>query len=988
MSEPEDKGDGQRPPRKAPAKKPPATTSPAKKAPAKKAPAKKAAARTTADHKPPEAPAAHPEPLPAPAPLDDAAFEAEVSGLLEPTRADWRRMVRTTLTGVVTNLRRNPRKVLLCMAAGWAVGWLVNVWVMARNYGGFVVPSGSPVVGQGNIVRGASYWFVVSLVVTALLNYRIMAGGERFWTDVRGFPEGIKRLVRDDGAKATAHLLFGAAGGLLLTYTLGPSLSSVVAVGTALVLVSLLRPVVVGGLLLAWRAVIARLAPTADRGSLQTTAVATLGGAAALASSIAIHSPTLRILLAVGAAGTAVALSRGRAPSSATVLLVLLGAFVVDGLWEARLALADDGGWQECGSTLSRWWSCSGSDRARWLAAYGAGGSALGAGLGAGLAPTGSPLTKPWSEMSDSEREAFKQDYINRFLDTHPHATAEQLRRFVDGLNSRDAGFWEKQWQLTKDFAGAYWDDLASGKQAEGLGAMFYGMGEGFNKAAKTTLDELKNLPGTLREFPGVFWDDLASGEQEKRLKGMVDYTGNALKKADQFLNMSPEELAAAYDRYGKANVQKFMAKMGEIERNLAAKDPTAIRQSIGELAGEAEFTVLLGAGQEKLTAEAAAYLGEIKAAKLAEQTLIDIKAGTKGLSVTELTADERFARQNLLELAKRDKVKLTPEEAERLFGIDERITLQRQGTILQTSEGKAGKGMYSEYKLGDENAVMAKQLRVEHPDLYTGKWNPVADKSFVPGEEAFMSAEDLARFKDHPPLPGETVNFTPKALSQQEIADLPPDLQSRYADRMKDAAGWDKHTGFTKRETIDYAKPGVKDKYGEMYVPEDPRNPVKKAEFWKDPDDNRIYVRYQTEDGAWSPPRRQASDVDTVTHGGGEKVSYDKSRELQYKQSDGQLGEGDTPAWVRGMLEEGKGGMELKDPDMRNMLYKGIDALDKANGQQVIQQNLDGLFLTTANYSEELKMATQAAKQLDAQGLWTAEQRAALVNKGILAPR
>jgi hypothetical protein len=561
------------------------------------------------------------------------------------------------------------------------------------------------------------------------------------------------------------------------------------------------------------------------------------------------------------------------------------------------------------------------------------------------------------------------------------------MRRFIEGLDAQPASFWEQRWDDLKNFWGAYAHDVASGEQAEGLGAMFYGMYEGFSEGATSTWEEFKQLPATAAEFPGVFWEDLSSGEQKKRLGGMLEAGGKAIDAADRFINMSPEELQAAYDKFGKETVQGFLSKMGEFERTMAGKSPNEIRQAIGRLAGTAEFEVLFGAAGDKsmaLSKEALAFMRESRLASKMDEAVSGISAAAKGVKAPGLSQDLLFERDNILKMARNGEVKITAEEADRLFGLDERILHERQATTLQYGEGKARKGAITQYKLGDENAILAKELRTQHPDVWTGKWNPVGDKSFVPGEEAFMSAEDLARFKDHPPLPGETVNFTPRELSPDELSKLPDSVQARYNDRMKDATAWADHTGFGDRKLVDYSKPGTVEKYGKMYVPEDPSQPVKAAEFWKDPNDNRIYVRYQTEDGVWSAPKRQASDIDTVTHSGGEKLTYEQSRDLQYKQSMGQIGEGDTPMWARSMLTETKDGYALKDPQMKDSLYKAIDALHKADGQPVVEQSLDGFVVKTAQYPE-LDMAKQAAAKLDAAGAWTPEQRTALVGKGIL---
>jgi hypothetical protein len=150
------------------------------------------------------------------------------------------------------------------------------------------------------------------------------------------------------------------------------------------------------------------------------------------------------------------------------------------------------------------------------------------------------------------------------------------------------------------------------------------------------------------------------------------------------------------------------------------------------------------------------------------------------------------------------------------------------------------------------------------------------------------------------------------------------------------------------------------------MWVAEDPANPATSVELWKDPADGKIYTRYQTTDGTWSDPKIQVSDVDTVTHGGGTGLTYEQSTDLQYKQSFGQLGEGDTPQWTMNMLEQtADGGYVLKDGADPNMLLKAIDQLRKAETQPVLTQSLDGLYLEKVSYPE-LQYATQAAQSVE----------------------
>ena len=173
-------------------------------------------------------------------------------------------------------------------------------------------------------------------------------------------------------------------------------------------------------------------------------------------------------------------------------------------------------------------------------------------------------------------------------------------------------------------------------------------------------------------------------------------------------------------------------------------------------------------------------------------------------------------------------------------------------------------------------------------------------------------------------------------------------------------------------------------EKYGKMYVPEDPSKPVKAAEFWKDPNDNRVYVRYQTKDGTWSAPRRQASDIDTMTHSGGEKLTYEQSRDLQYKQAMGQLGEGDTPTWLTTMLKTGDAGDALKDPTSKPMFMKALDALSKANGKPVVEQSLNGYVLKTVKIPE-FERGVKVAEEMAKAKQWTPSELAKLRSLGVL---
>ena len=277
---------------------------------------------------------------------------------------------------------------------------------------------------------------------------------------------------------------------------------------------------------------------------------------------------------------------------------------------------------------------------------------------------------------------------------------------------------------------------------------------------------------------------------------------------------------------------------------------------------------------------------------------------------------------------------------------------------------------------------------------------------------------DDLARFQTHPPLPTEIVNYMPRTLSDAEIAALRPDLRSRYYARQDNKSDWTNYTSPDHAKLIDYSDPEVIKKYGPHLVPEDPSAPVMNVKAWKDPDDLRIYLRYQTRDGVWHPPLRSASDIDTMAHGpgsggldyahsyetrdgtahgppvtslGGERsVTYEQSETLQYKGAGGQLGEGDTVRWSQKLLtQKDPGSFVLENPANKKMLVKAIDTLTRGEKELVLRQDLNGYTLTTTKFTEPLANLHDAARAINAlgdeeSGGWSAETRGRLAEWGV----
>jgi hypothetical protein len=101
---------------------------------------------------------------------------------------------------------------LIAAAAGFGVGWILNVWIMGARFDGFRVPGGSTATGEGNFVRGTVFWFVVSALVSSLVAYRLTVGKERFWADVRELPTTVRSALTEDGDRTVVTCSSGSPG--------------------------------------------------------------------------------------------------------------------------------------------------------------------------------------------------------------------------------------------------------------------------------------------------------------------------------------------------------------------------------------------------------------------------------------------------------------------------------------------------------------------------------------------------------------------------------------------------------------------------------------------------------------------------------------------------------------------------------------------------------------------------------------------------------
>jgi hypothetical protein len=273
-------------------------------------------------------------------------------------------------------------RILVVAAAGFVAGWLVNVWLMRSKYDGYRVPTRGLASGRHNLIRGSLIAFVVSMVVSALVSYRLRAGKHAFGKAARAFPERLKDFVRQDRADATVHLLWGFAGALVVVVVLGPYLTGFVAVGFLVFVGTVFRGLVMALLRLAWAATVARVAPRYAKPPTPSVAAVTMmaGVAAMVVGRRVVKGSGAQLVLAVIAGGAAFAVGRQRSGGSgvaAAAALLPLAFFAV--LTVAGIARADDGGGSECNGRFS---NCPGTTDLFEYAA--AGGAAAAAGAAAG----------------------------------------------------------------------------------------------------------------------------------------------------------------------------------------------------------------------------------------------------------------------------------------------------------------------------------------------------------------------------------------------------------------------------------------------------------------------------------------------------------------------------------------------------------------------------------------------------------------------------
>lgn len=370
--------------------------------------------------------------------------------------------IRTLVREMLRTLKENAAEAVVMMIIGAAVGWLLNALMMMFRYEGFGVPPGAPATGESNLISGSLFWIVGSTLVFAVISYRRAVGRDRFWEEVRGFPQEIRWVMHRDGDRALGHLLWGFAGCLLVTQLLSPSISGVLAIALLVAIPSVLGDIISEILQRIWDELASRVSPT--KGSSVAGSVATVvlvvGACAALAVAFFFAGRFTKLGLALLAGILAFVLGRTSStqPSTPLWLLAAAAGSMVIFLGEASPAMADDGGWLECGGTIQGYLNCATTGGGTGLLAghalKGAIASLLGAGLGVGLGGAlGDPSIRV--RVSGPDGPILEDPFISELIDVIRSGPNDELRRLLEGLETTDPADRFKLWDQAKQTAEA-----------------------------------------------------------------------------------------------------------------------------------------------------------------------------------------------------------------------------------------------------------------------------------------------------------------------------------------------------------------------------------------------------------------------------------------------------------------------------------------------------------------------------------------------------
>ncbi|MEA2644921.1 MAG: hypothetical protein QOE92_4 [Chloroflexota bacterium] len=340
-------------------------------------------------------------------PTPEAAAPAEASN--EATAGE---RIGRLWHGFLHYLNRDIKWALLFAGLGFAISWLANVVITAVVFDGFgKVPPGGPVTSPTTQVTGSIFWAIGMAILMGLLAYRRQVGGKRFWADLRGFPTSIVGLVRHDGQGALGHILWGFAGAMLAAAFISPAVGAMLGLGVLVLVTAVLRPLITGLIMIAWRKVIGALFPQRAAPPKELTlAVVLIGSVIALAATLGLPFWWMKLGLAIAAGVLAFVLTTRGAATPPAAAMLAVGALAALGaaLASTAGAFASDGGWRECGTDVAAWLRCGGPDvmkESLLAGAFGGFGGMFGGGVGGPLGAD--QVNKGWKARLEGGYEGF-----------------------------------------------------------------------------------------------------------------------------------------------------------------------------------------------------------------------------------------------------------------------------------------------------------------------------------------------------------------------------------------------------------------------------------------------------------------------------------------------------------------------------------------------------------------------------------------------------
>lgn len=290
-------------------------------------------------------------------------------------------------------IRQNLPRTVVMAVLGFAVGWLINTYIIAVRYEGSNAVSGVGTTGgfMTMLRNGGMFWGVLSTIVFSLFAYGRRAGWRRLGQEVASIPSILRDTFVTGGTTAWALLLWGGAISIAAAVLIGPAVAGILSVGLLLAAPSPISSILGKVLSRLLMGVIRLFAPAkeSDIPHLGGTVAVVAGTAAGMLVAWQVVSTPAKIVLALAAAFAAfLFVTRTISPSAAAGMLLTVAAITVfHDLFGAVAAMADDGGWQECGADCSiiDWIQSPGATVVIISAASGGVAAGVGAALGTGL---------------------------------------------------------------------------------------------------------------------------------------------------------------------------------------------------------------------------------------------------------------------------------------------------------------------------------------------------------------------------------------------------------------------------------------------------------------------------------------------------------------------------------------------------------------------------------------------------------------------------